>query len=77
MGPDTHTPPVASLVLSGEKAHVRTMCLCCSEARSRPVSASQIFAEKSAEPLAASVAVGSSTHDHTAPWVHPAGNMVV
>jgi hypothetical protein len=48
------------------------MCLCCSVAFSSPVSASQIFALKSAEPVAARVAVGSSTHDHTQPCRHTA-----
>jgi hypothetical protein len=63
-------PPVTSLPLQGEKQHVRTICLCCRVAFSSPVKASQILAEKSADPVAASVAVGSKAHDQTAPYMH-------
>lgn len=68
-------PPVTSLLLHCEKLQVLTMCLCCSVAFSRPVNASHILAEKSADAVAARVAEGSRAQDHTAPYkaVHNAG----
>jgi len=64
-------PPVARRVLPLAKAQQRTMWLCWKESFSVPLRASQTLAEKSADAVAARVAVGSSAHDHTAPfgWV--------
>jgi hypothetical protein len=65
----THPPPVARRVLLSAKQQQRTMWSCWKESFSVPVRASQTLAEKSADAVAARVAVGSRAQDQTAPCV--------
>ena len=56
-----------SLGLRSANWHARAMWECCRVWSSFPVMASHSFAEKSADAVAASMAVLLSTQDHTAP----------